>query len=92
MCVENRLLELRERGGNEEWERKMVEMERRKEKKEGMEKKKRGGAEIEQTSSRQRQQTRKRVKESGKEFLLMRKERERKRGKVQRLEPIVLDD
>lgn len=43
MCVENRLLELRERGGNEEWERKMVEMERRKEKKEGMEKKKRGG-------------------------------------------------
>lgn len=54
--------------------------------------KKRGGAEIEQTSSRQRQQTRKRVKESGKEFLLMRKERERKRGKVQRLEPIVLDD
>lgn len=31
MCVENRLLELRERGGNEEWERKMVKMERRKE-------------------------------------------------------------
>lgn len=58
--------------------------------------KKKGGAEIEQTSSRQRQQTQKRgrprVKESGKEFLLMRKERERKRGKVQQLEPIVLDD
>lgn len=31
MCVENRLPELRERGGNEEWERKMVKMERRKE-------------------------------------------------------------
>lgn len=31
MCGENQLLKLRERGGNEEWERKTVEMERGKE-------------------------------------------------------------
>lgn len=46
MSGENRLLELRERGGNEEWERKTVEMERRKGgRKEGKNGKK--GAELE---------------------------------------------
>ena len=53
MCGENRLLELRERGGNEEWERKTAEMEKRKEGREGKGK----GAELEQASSRQRRQT-----------------------------------
>lgn len=48
MCGENQLLELREQGGNEEWERYTAEMDRRKEGRKGEKK----VAEIEQTSFR----------------------------------------
>lgn len=80
MCGENRLLELRERGGNEGLGQKEIEKGGRKEgRKEGMKKKEK--AEIEQASSRRRQQTEKRGRQRVKKWKRVFNDEERKGDK-----------